>query len=78
MQRASKELARGPRVEGLQSDAAVTVEAAEYAYKRLLLECARHGAAPSTLLAEPTLEIAAEPARKVEPAAADEREPLAA
>ena len=47
MRRATKELARSPRVEALQANATVTIEAAEYAYYRLLLEYAKHCTAPS-------------------------------
>jgi hypothetical protein len=77
MRRATNELARGPHVEALQADATVTVEAAEYAYNRLLMDCARHGAAPSLPVAEPAPALV-EPAREVEPAPVEEREPLAA
>jgi hypothetical protein len=78
MHRANKELARGPRVEALQADATLSVQAAEYAYNRLLMDCARHGAAPSPPVAEPTPEPVAEPVHEVQPAPAEEREPLAA
>jgi hypothetical protein len=78
MCRAVKELARGPRVEALQADATVTVEAAEYAYNRLLMECAKHGAAPPLPVPEEPTPAPAEPVREVEPASAEERAPLAA
>jgi len=47
MRRATRELARGPKVEALQADAMVSVEAAEYAYNRMLQEYARHSAQPA-------------------------------
>jgi hypothetical protein len=81
MRRATKELARGPRVEALQADATVTIEAAEYAYKRLLADCAKHGAAPEPLIAADESapdQPAVEPARETEPAPAEEPAPLAA
>jgi hypothetical protein len=74
MHRATKELARGPKVAELQADATVTIEAAEYAYNRLLRDCARHYTAPSAPTVEPTREVAREP----EEAPAEERAPLAA
>lgn len=75
MRRATKELARGPRVEALQANATVTIEAAEYAYNRLLLEYAKHCTTPS---APPAPEPAPKPAREAEDAPAEERAPLAA
>jgi len=82
MQRATKELVRGPRVEELQADAAVTIQSAEYAFNRLLLDCA-----PLCTARAPTLEPAAEPALeptltppapKPAPAPVEEAAPLAA
>jgi hypothetical protein len=79
MRRATKELARGPRVEALQADATVTIEAAEYAYNRLLADCVRHRAAPQLPAAdEPAPAPVVEPARETEPAPAEEPAPLAA
>jgi hypothetical protein len=75
MRRATKELARSPRVEALQANATVTIEAAEYAYNRLLLEYAKHCTAPS---APPAPEPAPVPEREAEEAPAEERAPLAA
>ena len=81
MRRATRELARGPKVEALQADAMVSIEAAEYAYNRMLQEYARHCAAPSAPslpIGEPApaAVVLAEPAPKVVPA--EERAPLAA
>jgi hypothetical protein len=78
MRRATNELARGPRVEALQADATVTIEAAEYAYNRLLLEDAKHCTAPSPPPAAEPAPESAEPARETEEAPAEERAPLAA
>jgi hypothetical protein len=77
MRRATKELARGPRVEALQADATVTIEAAEYAYNRLLMDCAKHCTPPAAPADEPVSEPL-EPARETEKAPAEERAPLAA
>jgi hypothetical protein len=77
MRRATRELARGPRVEALQADATVRIEAAEYAYNRLLMDCARHCAPPAAPADEPVPEPV-EPAREPEKAPAEERAPLAA
>ena len=77
MRRATRELARGPRVEALQADATVTIEAAEYAYNRLVIDCAKHCAPPAASADEPVPEPV-EPARETEKAPAEERAPLAA
>jgi hypothetical protein len=82
MQRASKELARGPRVEELQADAAVTIQSAEYAYNRLVLDCAQHCTVRAPALepvVEPVLEptVTAPPPQPT-PTPAEEPAPLAA
>jgi len=82
MSRATKELARGPKVEALQADAMVSVEAAEYAYNRMLQEVARHRTQPAAPL-PPVVEplppepVLPEPA-PAEVAPAEEHAPLAA
>ena len=78
MRRATKELARTPRVEALQANATTTIEAAEYAYNRLLLDWAKHCTAPSAPDAEPPAPEPAEPVREPEKTPAEERAPLAA
>ena len=78
MRRATRELARAPRVDALQASATTTIEAAEYAYNRLLLDCARHCTAPSAPHAEPPAPEPAEPVREPEKTPAEERAPLAA
>jgi hypothetical protein len=74
MRRATQELWRGPEVAALQADAAIRVEAAEHAYNRLVVDCAKVCAVSPP----PTFEQAGpEPAREPK-APAPEREPLAA
>jgi hypothetical protein len=74
IRRATKELARSPRVEELQADATMTIESAEYAYNRLVVDCAKHCAMPTASTIEPTPELP----RKPEEPPAEERPPLAA
>ena len=73
MRRATGELARAERVAELQAGAAAKIESAEYAYKRLVLDCARLYGLP----AAPALEPARSPPFEPE-AHAGERKRLAA
>ena len=74
MRCATQELWRGPEVAALQADAAIRVEAAEHAYNRLVVDCAK----VCPVSPAPTFKPAG-PAPVREPEApAPEREPLAA
>jgi hypothetical protein len=81
MRRATRELARGPQVEALHADATTTIESAEHAYNRLVVDCARHCQLPTAPTFEPVqaLEPAPKPEAPAAPAAEPvEQEPLAA
>jgi hypothetical protein len=76
-QRAARELARAPRLEELQADATVTIESAEYAYNRLLLDCAKHCKAAAAAVPEAAPALA-QPSAETPERPAEQRPPLAA